>query len=183
MMPGGHLATSLVLGSAVYASTRSVGLAAGCVAGGFFIDFDHYLDYIVFEREWRRPSPASFLRYYFTHQPKLLVLPLHSFELMSVLIAFAIVRPNPLLIGYIVGAAMHLFFDVIVNGDFALKHKVLFYSFAYRATKRFAAHELLDVPSVDETESAHPFREFFTWIPRDTKSDAEVEDVRRQDVV
>jgi hypothetical protein len=184
MMPGGHLATSLVLSSAVYASTRSVGLAIGCAAGGFLIDFDHYLDYIVFEKEWRRPSPSSFLRYYFTHQPKLAVLPLHSFELMSVLIAVAIASPNPLLIGYILGAAMHLFFDVVVNGDFVLKHRVLFYFFSYRASKRFAASELLVAPAVDEKESAHPFREFFTWIPRDTKpdADAEVKEVQRQDV-
>src|SRR5437762_12639730 len=69
MMPGGHLATSLALGGVAYASTGSVEAAAGCFAGGFLIDVDHYLDYLLFEKQWRRPSPISFLRYYFSYSP------------------------------------------------------------------------------------------------------------------
>ena len=76
MMPGGHLATAAALGAAGYALTGSAELAAGCFAGGFLIDVDHYLDYLVFEGQWRRPGPADFLRYYFTNQPRRIVLPL-----------------------------------------------------------------------------------------------------------
>src|SRR4051794_3988707 len=57
MMPGGHLATSAALSAVAYGATGSVEVAAGCVAGGFFIDVDHYLDYLLFEKQWRRPSP------------------------------------------------------------------------------------------------------------------------------
>src|ERR1043166_1287470 len=86
MMPGGHLATSLALSGIAYVSTGSLEAAAGCFAGGFLIDVDHYLDYIVFEGQWRRPGPLHFLRYYFTYRPNKLVLPLHSLELMTALL-------------------------------------------------------------------------------------------------
>ena len=121
MMPGGHLATSLVLSGAAYVTTGSIEAAAGCFAGGFLIDVDHYFDYVVFEKQWRRPGPVSFLRYYFTHSPKKLVLPLHSAELMTVLFLIMLTYRWPLLVGYCVGAAMHLIFDVLVNGEYALK--------------------------------------------------------------
>src|SRR5262249_32259065 len=78
MMPGGHLATSIALGGVAYASTGSLEAAVGCFAGGFLIDVDHYGDYLIFEKQWRRPGPLSFLRYYFAHRPKKIVLPLHS---------------------------------------------------------------------------------------------------------
>src|SRR5262245_12764602 len=145
MMPGGHLVTSLGLSALAYAATGSREAAAGCFAGGFLIDVDHYLDYIVFERQWRRPGPLHFLRYYFTFRPRKLVLPLHSGELMTVLVFVMLFHPWPLLIGYWAGALMHLTFDVLVNGDYALKRPVLFYIFAYRAALRFSADELLEV--------------------------------------
>src|SRR6185295_11783898 len=112
MMPGGHLATSIALAGVAYVSTGSAETAAGCFAGGFLIDVDHYLDYLIFERQWRRPGPAQFLRYYFRNQPRLLVLPLHSYELMTLLVILAALRRPPLLIGYLLGAVMHLGFDI-----------------------------------------------------------------------
>src|SRR5215470_8406172 len=105
MMPGGHLATSIALSGAVYVTTQSEALAAGCFAGGFLIDFDHYLDYVVFEKQWRHASPLSFLKYYFSYKPQRLVLPLHSMELMTLLLAVIIARPFPILVGYWFGAA------------------------------------------------------------------------------
>src|SRR5690349_3016318 len=111
MMPGGHLATAAALAAAGYWTTGSFELAAGCFTGGFLIDFDHYLDYLVFERQWREPSPGRFLSYYFKSRPARVVLPLHSFELMSVLIVVAALTGWMFLTGYVVGAAMHLVFD------------------------------------------------------------------------
>src|SRR6266704_5184190 len=133
MMPGGHLTTSLALAAATYYTTGSPEAAAGCIAGGFLIDVDHYLDYLLFERQWRRPGPVSFLRYYFSYSPKKLVLPLHSAEFMTILFLVILAHPWPLLVGYWVGALMHLVFDILVNGDYALKRPFLFYIFAYRA--------------------------------------------------
>jgi hypothetical protein len=165
MMPGGHLVTALGLSALAYASTGSAEGAAGCFAGGFLIDVDHYLDYIVFEKQWRRPGPLNFLRYYFSYRPRKLVLPLHSFELMTFLFVVMLAHPWPLLIGYWLGALMHLICDVWVNGDYALQRPVLFYIFAYRAARRFSADELLDVPA-KVPSAPNPVVEFFRWRPR-----------------
>jgi hypothetical protein len=99
MMPGGHLATALILSATTYYATGSIEASAGAFAGGFLIDVDHYLDYLVFEKQWRRPSPVSFLQYYFAHPPRKSVLPLHSAELMTLLFALILVHPRPLLVG------------------------------------------------------------------------------------
>ncbi len=164
MMPGGHLATSLALAGVAYATTGSVETAAGCFAGGFLIDVDHYLDYLVFEKQWRRPSPVRFLRYYFSSSPRRLVLPLHSAEFMAVLFGLIVAHPWPMLVGYWIGALMHLTFDVLVNGDVGLKKPVLFYFFAYRARYRFAAEHLIRA-NVSLKASPRPIRDFFRWKP------------------
>jgi len=168
MMPGGHLATALALGGVAYATTGSPEAAAGCFAGGFLIDVDHYLDYLVFEKQWRQPSPVSFLRYYFRYRPGKVVLPLHSAEFMTFLFLVILRHPQPFLVGYWVGAMMHLTFDVLVNGDNALKRPVLFYIFAYRAWYRFSADALLDV-AVSDAAGQQPIREFFRWKPVEDK--------------
>ena len=163
-MPGGHLATSLALSGVAYVSTSSIEASAGCFAGGFLIDVDHYLDYLFFERQWRKPSPVQFLRYYFTYSPKKLVLPLHSAELMSFLFLIILAHPWPLLVGYWVGALMHLTFDVLVNGEHALRRPVLFYVFGYRIAQRFDAARLMKA-STDAKAGLAPIRDFFRWRP------------------
>jgi len=164
MMPGGHLATAVALGGAAYATTGSIEVATGCFAGGFLIDVDHYLDYLLFEKQWRKPSPVDFLRYYFTYSPKRVVLPLHSAELMTLLLIVLFIHPLPWLAGYWAGALMHLIFDVKVNGENALKQPFLFYVFAYRAAHRFTAAELLYI-SVPAAAGSEPVREFFRCRP------------------
>ena len=165
MMPGGHLATAAALGAVAYSATGSAEVAAGCFTGGFLIDVDHYLDYLIFEKQWRRPSPLRFLSYYFTSSPKRIVLPLHSAELMTVLLAVVFFHPWPLLVGYWFGAAMHLTFDVLVNGECVLKRVVLFYIFSYRAAHRFAADQLIEHRPLPKGAGQRPIREFFRWRP------------------
>jgi hypothetical protein len=169
MMPGGHLVTSIGLAAGTYATTGSIQLAAGCFVGGFLIDADHYLDYLVFEGQWRKPEPSNFLRYYFTNNPRHIVLPLHSYELMTLLTLIAFLNPAELLVGYLLGAAMHLVFDIAINGDYALRHRFLFYLFAYRAHLKFRALDLLDVSSVPTHTVAHPFRQALAWRPLQKK--------------
>lgn len=177
MMPGGHLATAIALSGVAYASTGSVEAAAGCFAGGFLIDVDHYLDYLVFENQWRRPGPLNFLKYYFTGSPKRFVLPLHSAELMTGLFGLLLLHPWPLLVGYWFGAAMHLTFDVLVNGEYGLKRPLMFYVFSYRAYCRFAAGELVRGKPLPEKAGDRPILEFFQWRPAEPsgteKRDAE----------
>src|SRR6266699_1365931 len=166
MMPGGHLATALTLGATTYYATGSLEASAGVFAGGFLIDVDHYLDYLLFEKQWRRPGPVSFLQYYFTNRPRKLVLPLHSAELMTLLFGLILVHPWPLLVGYWVGAAMHLVFDVLVNGEHALKRAVCFYIFSYRVYHRFSADNLIQDADVGPEAGSRPVRDFFTrWRP------------------
>jgi hypothetical protein len=170
MMPGGHLATALTLGATTYYSTGSIEASAGAFAGGFLIDIDHYLDYLLFERQWRRPSPVSFLQYYFTNRPRKLVLPLHSAELMTLLFALILIHPWPMLAGYWVGAAMHLVFDVLVNGEYGLRRPISFYVFSYRAFHGFAADNLLNDVVVSSEAGSHPVRDFFVrWRPIEAK--------------
>jgi hypothetical protein len=165
-MPGGHLASSIALAAGSYAAGASPQFAAGAVLGGFFIDFDHYLDYLVFEGQWRRPSPRDFLRHYFELRVQRVVLPLHSLELMAVLTVVAVLWGPPLLLGYVAGAAMHLVFDILVNGEHVLRLPILFYSFAYRAHHRFVARSLMDPVTPPVTKKvSNPYREFFTWKP------------------
>lgn len=163
MRPGGHLATAAALGGVGYVLTGSAELAAGCVAGGFLIDGDHYFDYVTFEGQWRRPGPTTFLRYYFTHRYRRAVLPLHSLELLAVLGLLSLAWPRPALLGYLSGAILHIILDILVNGEHMLRHPIFFYSFAYRASQGFSATRLMAPLIIPPEVGQAPVWEFFTW--------------------
>jgi hypothetical protein len=55
--------TTLAACAATATATGSVPLTLGVAAGGFLIDVDHALDYVLFDGQ-RDLRPASFLRYY-----------------------------------------------------------------------------------------------------------------------
>jgi hypothetical protein len=152
-MPGGHLVTSVALSGIAYATTRSPEISAGCFLGGFLIDADHYFDYIVVERQWRRWTPQEFLRYYFETAFQWVVLPRHSYELLAVLVGISAWFGFPLLVGYVAGAIMHLLFDIMINGEQALREPVKFYSFAFRMSRGFRMSNLLHPPTA-ATESS-----------------------------
>jgi len=163
--PGGHLATAVALSGAGYLVTGSPELAGGCFAGGFLIDLDHYSDYLIFEGQWRRPDPREFLRYSFTYRYRRLVLPLHSLELMGVLALLIPVWPHPALLGYLVGALLHIGLDILINGEHVLRRPLFFYSFAYRAAQKFSADRLIARLAIPPEAGLAPVREFFTWRP------------------
>jgi hypothetical protein len=153
MMPGGHLVTSVALSGVSYAVTQSVPFSVGCFLGGFLIDVDHYVDYLFFEKQYRKPLPPDFLRYYFECRPSRFVLPLHSWELMAALIVVCIALRIPLLAGYVIGGMMHLTFDVLINGEHALKRPFMFYSLFYRRTCAFTASALIAVVPTSSSQS------------------------------
>ena len=142
MSPGGHLLTTLAACAAAAVTTESWPLVAGVAAGGFCIDVDHAIDYVLFERQ-RDFRPAAFLRYYLEGRVRRTVLALHSYELFAVLIALALATAEPWLLGYVAGGLMHLTLDLAFNGEFMPGSVVPFYSFAYRAAHRFDAAHLL----------------------------------------
>jgi hypothetical protein len=136
MSPGGHAATTVVASAAAASISGSFSLAAAVALGGFFIDVDHAVDYVLFNRQ-RDLRPAAFLRYYLEARAERVVLALHSWELFALLAALAWWTGWTLLWGYLGGAAMHLLLDIAFNGQLLPKNIVAFYSFAYRAAHGF----------------------------------------------
>lgn len=120
----------------------SLPLAAAVAIGGFFIDVDHAVDYVLFNRQYNL-NPTAFLRYYLEGRAKLVVLALHSWELFALLAALAWWMASPLLWGYLGGGALHLVLDMLFNGESIPKNIVAFYSFAYRASHGFCGSVLL----------------------------------------
>lgn len=142
MSPGGHLVTTVAACAVAATTTESWPLVAGIAAGGFFIDVDHAIDYVAFERQ-RDLRPASFLHYYVDGRVKLTVLMLHSWELFAALTVLAWITAAPWLVGYLLGSSMHIALDLIFNGRYTPNSIALFYSFLYRAAHGFDAHRLL----------------------------------------
>jgi hypothetical protein len=142
MSPGGHLATTAAACAASAVAADSWPLAAGIAAGGFLIDVDHAVDYVLFERQ-RDLRPGAFLRHYLEGRVRRAVLVLHSYELFAMLAAVAWWTQAPLLSGYLVGALMHLALDIVFNGRLTPYSIAAFYSFGYRLTRRFDAQALL----------------------------------------
>lgn len=141
--PGGHLVTTAIACAAVYAGTESLAVTAGLAAGGFLIDVDHVVDYVLFERQ-RDLRPGSFLRYYLNGKAQRVVLVLHSYELLLLLAALAWYTNVDWLWGWVFGMLLHLPLDIVFNGKFASSGLVHFYSFIVRARAGFRADRFTD---------------------------------------
>src|SRR5207247_1995198 len=104
--PGGHLLTTVLAAGAGLVATGSVPVAVGVVAGGFLIDTDHLVDYVLVERR-RELTPAAFLRHYNEGHTRRVVLVLHSYEVFLALAGLAWWLDSAWLAGYLAGGAMH----------------------------------------------------------------------------
>lgn len=144
MSPGGHLVTTVAACAATAYATGSAPLTAAVAAGGFLIDLDHVIDYVVFEKQ-RDVRPGAFLRYYVEGRIRRAVLVLHSYEVFALLGAIAWWTQSTLLGGYLIGALMHLALDIVFNGRITPYSIAAFYSFGYRLAHRFDAPALLGV--------------------------------------
>ncbi|HET9490851.1 MAG TPA: hypothetical protein VFR64_13990 [Methylomirabilota bacterium] len=142
MSPGGHLVTTVAACAASAALSGSLPLTAGVALGGFLIDVDHAIDYVVVERQ-RDLRPGTFLRYYMEGRTRRTVLILHSYELFALLIALAWWTQALPLWGYLLGGLMHLGLDLRFNGEATPRSIGAFYSFTYRLAHRFDAGVLL----------------------------------------
>ena len=107
MSPGGHLVTTVAACGTAAALTGDAALTAGIGVGGFLIDVDHAVDYVLFERQ-RDLRPGAFLRYYIEGRVQRVVLALHSYELFALLVVAAWWSGAVWLWGYLLGGAMHL---------------------------------------------------------------------------
>lgn len=142
MSPGGHLLTTLGACGASVALGGSPALTAGIAVGGFLIDVDHALDYVLVERQ-RDLRPGAFLRYYLGGRVRRTVLILHSYEVFILLGVVAWWLDSSALWGYLAGALMHLGLDLAFNGELMPRSIVAFYSFGYRLAHRFDAARLM----------------------------------------
>ncbi len=142
MSPGGHLLTTAAACASAAMVTGSPAMTVGIALGGFFIDVDHAVDYVLFEGQ-RDLRPAAFLRYYMEGQARRAVLALHSYELLTVLACLAWWFDLTLLAGYVFGAVIHLGLDIRYNGEFTPRSITAFYSLGYRLAHRFDSQTLL----------------------------------------
>jgi hypothetical protein len=153
MSPTGHFVTTASVCVLSHALGGSGELTVGLFLGGFLIDVDHYFDYLVFEQQ-RSLNPIKFLNYYLECKLKRAILILHSYELMAMLSLLAAFTHSKVLIGYLLGATMHLALDIYFNGQHVLREPFHFYSFFYRQSKGFLASQMLDAPP--EVVKVHP---------------------------
>ena len=148
MSPGGHLLTTLALCAASTVLTREIPLAdslvltGGLLVGGFLIDVDHAIDYVLFEGQ-RDLRPSTFLRYYLEGRVRRLVLVLHSYELFALVGLAAWYFDALALWGYLMGGLTHLALDIVFNGQLMPTSIGAFYSFTYRLGHGFDAVPLL----------------------------------------
>jgi hypothetical protein len=140
--PGGHLVTTAAACATAAALTGDATLTAGIAVGGFLIDVDHAIDYVLVERQ-RDLRPGTFLRYYLEGRTRRLVLALHSYELFALLAVAAWWSGAVWLWGYLAGGLMHLALDLLFNGELMPRSIVPFYCFGYRLAHRFDAQRLL----------------------------------------
>jgi len=140
--PGGHLLTTVAACGTAVALTGSWPLTAGVALGGFLIDVDHALDYVLVERQ-RDLRPGAFLRYYLAGRARRTVLLLHSYELFAILTALTWWTDAPVLWGYLLGGLMHLALDIVFNGELTPRSIGAFYSFSYRLAHGFESRTLL----------------------------------------
>ena len=162
MSPGGHLVITTIACAATAAATGSAALTAAVAAGGFLIDVDHAIDYVLFDGQ-RDLRPQAFLRYFLEGHVRRAVLVLHSYELFALLGAVAWWAESPLLLAYLFGALMHLGLDITFNGRVTPYSIAAFYSFAYRMAYRFDARALLGM-SVRPLEGGF-WAQFFQGAP------------------
>jgi hypothetical protein len=162
MSPGGHLVTTAAACAATAYATASAPLTAAVAVGGFLIDIDHAIDYVVFDGQ-RDLRPGVFLRHFVEGRMRYTVLVLHSYELFAVLGAIAWWTQAPLLFAYLAGALLHLGLDIIFNGRITPYSIAAFYSFAYRLAHRFDARALLGIAEPCPADGF--WRAFFTGAP------------------
>jgi hypothetical protein len=118
--PRYHLASSTALGLALGGGRK----LAAVLVSGFFVDFDHLLDFTVGRGKW-------------------IILPLHGWEYVPV---WLLIDRRLRLGGALVGSyVLHLAIDQVWND----KRSPLAYFLTYRASKRFREDELGPVDPVE----------------------------------
>lgn len=112
-----HFLFSLIVGTIVgyfFANWRAIPLA---LVAGFFIDVDHLIDYLIYEKFRRFDLRNFFTGEYFDLSGKVYVFA-HGFEFAIVLIILGAIYPSFGWFFYSLGFAnlLHLLYDTFANG-------------------------------------------------------------------
>ncbi|MFH1369207.1 MAG: hypothetical protein ABII64_08790 [Elusimicrobiota bacterium] len=104
-----HALASTIGAAAVYAVTRSPGMAAGVFITGVFIDLDHIIDY------WREHPFRMDLDHFFhtcnEYRLKKALLISHSVEFLFPIALLVYLTRSPWIIGMSIGWALHIIMD------------------------------------------------------------------------
>ncbi len=148
--PRYHLLTSTAVALLASAGTKSRFVWPASLAAGFFIDLDHFVDYLV-----RRVKPSA----------RVIILPVHSWELATILAGLAIVLRRRWLTAGALAYVVHLFIDQAglfndrLNSD---KSHPLRYLLLYRVARGFSAD--LFHPDSDADWLSTPARSLWRWF-------------------
>lgn len=128
MRPSVHAIASISGGIILWQGCHSWQAGLISVLAGFFIDLDHFFDYIIAgERSWKI---KDFLHFYHTFKEPHIYVPLHAWELVPILGALAWAGFWPAWLGGTAfGMGHHLLLDQIGNGfkwnGYILTHRLL----------------------------------------------------------
>ena len=137
----GHVATSAVVLGVVFAVTNSLAFALSAAGGSLLLDIDHLFDYWLIDHQ-HSLNPVRFLKYYSRSLPRRRLLLLHSYEVLAVLVAFALLTAEKAVGGFVAGAFIHLGADVLPRSNYRLWQRVKLYSLAYRWHHGFNSNRL-----------------------------------------
>lgn len=134
-----HMAVSAAVSGGAYALSGSVPLAVSSFFTGFLIDLDHIFDY------WFQHPFSTDLWHFFEiceeYRLKKVFLLAHSLEFFPLLALFSYYTRDPWVVGFSVGWAQHMAFDVAFNRSFWFS-----YFLTARAAKGFECGRIFRVP-------------------------------------
>ena len=142
--PRYHLLTSLTIARVLAFGSPSRPNWLDSLAGGFFVDIDHLVDYAI-----RRLWPSR----------RILILPIHSWEVATGLTVLALVRRRSWLTALVVSFAAHLLIDQFSSSS---AHP-LRYLIVYRLVRGFSADLFSSVTREDDWIKA-PLHRIWRWF-------------------
>jgi hypothetical protein len=129
-----HCVITLSIAAAIYLHSHNITYVLIFIAGGIFIDLDHFIDYFIYHKG--ELNMVKFVRCTYLKSEKVYVV-LHSWELNLCVFAVAIATASVELFMLGISLAIHFLIDGVQRKD------RFFYFLIYRISKRFDAKVLL----------------------------------------
>ena len=137
----GHVVTSAAAFAATFAVTSSISFALGTAGASLLLDVDHLWDYWFIDRQYNL-NPSRFFKYYRRRLPPRRILLLHSYELLALLLVFALLTGANAVGGFVLGALIHLGADILPRKSSGVWQVTKRYSLIYRWRRGFDSKRL-----------------------------------------